>query len=228
MCGRYTLVVDGGELWAQLGLEGEPEEVRPRYNLAPTQEAPIVGLRPGALKPRLVPMRWGLVPSFSEDASAGARMINARSETAAEKPSFRSALASRRCLVPATGFYEWKTEGKKKQPYLISLPDEKIFTFAGLWERWRRPGEERLFSFTILATSAVPALASVHHRMPVLVPPAARSQWLDSACHDSDTQGADALARLVAEPRTSYTLTPVSSHVSNARNDDPACLEPSP
>jgi len=105
LCGRYTLVVDSGELWEQLGLEGEPEPIRARYNLAPTQDAPVVGLREGAHRPRLVRMRWGLVPSWAQDPKVGARMINARSETAAKKPAFRRALAQRRCLVPASGFY---------------------------------------------------------------------------------------------------------------------------
>ena len=230
MCGRYTLVVDGSELWQELGLEGPPEIIEPRYNVAPTQLAPVVGWRPGAERPRLVNMRWGLVPSWAEDPSVGNRMINARSETAATKPAFRKALVSRRCLVPATGFFEWKLEGKAKQPYLITPKGESILTFAGLWERWLTPARERLFSYTILTMPPAPELAALHDRMPVVVPAAERDLWLDAS-----TPGPEMLASWLAgrahadaSLAPTFSLTRLSRRVSSVKNDDPACLTPEP
>ncbi|NOY91718.1 MAG: SOS response-associated peptidase [Deltaproteobacteria bacterium] len=236
MCGRYTLVVDGAELWEELGLDGPPERVEARYNIAPTQLAPVVGWRQGAPRPRLVRMRWGLVPSWAEDAGVGSRMINARSETAAKKPAFRRALARRRCLVPATGFFEWKPEGGRKTPYLITPKGGGLVTLAGLWERWLTPAKERLFSYTILTRAACPELESLHSRMPVIISSEARDAWLDVA-----NSGAEQLARLLSEsaPSRGETIAPglegarnvfclrrLTARVSSVKNDDVACLAP--
>ena len=227
MCGRYTLVVDGAGLWEELGLDGPPELIEARYNIAPTQQAPVVGLREGASRPRLVRMRWGLVPSWAEDLKVGARMINARSETAAEKPAFRRALERRRCLVPATGFFEWKAQGKTKTPYLITPQGEGLMTLAGLWERWLTPTKERVFSYTILTQAASLELSALHSRMPVVVPGEARDAWLDAT-----SSGAEKLAELVkanagvADVAPRFDLRRLTRRVSSVKHDDPACLAP--
>src|SRR5439155_15824792 len=152
----------------------------PRYNVAPTQFIPLV--RPAADRPgrEVATAKWGLVPSWAEDPGIGSRMINARSETVATKPAFRSAFKKRRCLVPATGFYEWEKVGAKKLPHLFTVSDGRPFALAGLWESWHRDGEE-LESFTIVTTEANELLAKYHDRMPVIVHPNDYDLWLRGA-----------------------------------------------
>jgi putative SOS response-associated peptidase YedK len=195
-------------------------EVEPRYNIAPTQFVAAVRETGG---PREVAMLyWGLVPSWAKEKSIGARMINARSETLAEKPSFRNAYKRRRCLVLADGYYEWQRSGAIKQPYFISFAAGEPFGMAGLWERWRDPGSgEPLESCCIVTTSPAPAVAHVHDRMPVIIPPDTYAEWLDP-----DNAATDRLARLLV-PCESCGLQarPVSRRVNDARNQGADLLE---
>jgi putative SOS response-associated peptidase YedK len=217
MCGRYTLTIEEEALQVALGVEGllHPE---PRYNIAPTQNAPVVFREGGECVSR--PHRWGLVPSWAKDPGIGNRMINARSETAHEKPSFRSAFRSGRCLIPADGFYEWKAEGGRKIPFWIHLESRELFTFAGLRERWSPPGGPPLETFTILTTASNDFLRPLHDRMPVILPPEVRDLWLDPAADR------DELRRILLPfPEDSMAAREVSMRVNSPRNDDPGCLE---
>ncbi|MEO8084582.1 MAG: SOS response-associated peptidase [Ardenticatenales bacterium] len=214
MCGRYTLSVPAETLAQHFGLETVPD-VAPRFNIAPTQAAPVVRLSVEREAPVLDFLRWGLVPSWAKDASAAGRLINARSETAAEKPSFRSAMRHRRCLVPADGFYEWRAEGGAKQPYRIARPDGAPIAFAGLWERWGK-GDEPLETFTILTTAANATLAPLHDRMPVILDPADYALWLDPTA--SDVALVEPLLR--AAPEGALTYYAVSRAVNRVGHDD--------
>ncbi len=193
-----------------------------RFNIAPTQEVPVVGRRAGR-GPRLGTLRWGLIPSWAKDLSVGSKMINARSETLSEKPSFRKAFRERRCLVVATGFYEWRrgADGKKQAMY-IRRPDARPFGFAGLWERWRSPSGTVVHSCAIITATAEGALASVHHRMPLVVQPEDRARWLDP-----DHRDLDGLRALLARSRDE-TLRPieVSSRVNSVAHDGPENIAP--
>ncbi|MEM8964154.1 MAG: SOS response-associated peptidase [Acidobacteriota bacterium] len=217
MCGRYTLSTDPGELLTELGVE--PEAIQPRFNIAPTQSLPVVRATKSGDGRELAYLRWGLVPSWAKDEKIGNRMINARSETAAEKPSFRSAMKRRRCLIPTDGFYEWKKEGSVKQPYHIHRADRRPFVFAGLWERWSR-GEQPLDTFTILTTSPNPFMASLHDRMPVILPTETWNRWLDPAI-----EGKDLGDLLVPYPGDDFAATKVSRMVNSPANDRPACID---
>ncbi len=220
MCGRYTLTKPAPWLLEILG--GEPAgELLPRYNIAPGQEVPIVRASPaGACELALA--RWGLVPPWAQDPSLGTRAINARSETAAQKPAFRAALRRRRCLLPADGFYEWAREGGRKRPYFISLRDGAPFAFAGLWEAWSAPGGSALESCAILTTEANERLRAIHPRMPVILPRQAHGLWLDSTAEDPERL----LPLLRPWPAEETAARPVSLRVNDVRNDDPACLAP--
>lgn len=223
MCGRFTLRTPQQVLVSQFALETQPT-LFPRYNIAPSQPVAVVRQSPSpeaAGKRELVKLRWGLVPSWAKDPAIGNQMINARSETAATKPAFRSAMRSRRCLIPADGFYEWKKVGKLKQPYFIRLPDDKPFAFAGLWERWTDPEGRPLETCTILTTDANDLLRPLHIRMPVIVEPADYAAWLDPARTDPE-QFRPTFASLTADQ---LTLTPVSTIVNSPANDDPRCIE---
>jgi putative SOS response-associated peptidase YedK len=175
-------------------------------------------------------MRWGLVPSWAKDRSVGSRMINARAETAAEKPAFRKALASRRCLMPARGWYEWKRDGSSKQPYFVTGTDGASLAMAGLWEFWRSPSQDNpqenpqesrvLITCAVLTTDAVGPLTEVHHRMPLLLPPERWNEWLDPDAAAAATLLAPPSADLVA----GLELRPVSSLVNNVRNQGPELL----
>jgi len=218
MCGRFTLATPAAQIAELFGLEHTPE-LTPRYNIAPSQQVAIVRRAGG--RPELAWARWGLVPSWARDPAMGARTINARCETVAVKPAFRAALRRRRCLIPADGFYEWRREGNRKQPFYFSLPNGSLFAFAGLWERWEGAGEP-LESCTILTTGANDAVAPVHDRMPVILAPEAHGPWLDPS-----VPGEEALAVVLA-PLPSLTLRcyPVSSLVNNPANDTPDARRP--
>jgi putative SOS response-associated peptidase YedK len=223
MCGRYT--VRSIQPVAELFGIALPPEFQPRYNVAPTQDVLVVraasneqatAARRGDL------MRWGLVPSWAEDASIGNRMINARAETAATRPAFRDAMKRRRCLIPADGFYEWQVreDSKRKQPHLIRMKDGRPFGFAGLWDTWRRGGEP-LETFTILTTSPNELVANIHNRMPVIVAPGDFDRWLDPKI---DAAGVSDLLR--PYPAEEMDAGPVGLGVNNPKNDDPSCAEP--
>ena len=219
MCGRYMLTSPVDAL-RQLFLFEQRPNLMPRYNIAPTQEVPIVRLtRDGAAR-ELLMMRWGLVPFWAKDLKIGNRLINARCETAHRQSAFREAFRQRRCLVPADGFFEWRREGKARQPLLIRRRDQAPFAFAGLWERWRDPSSESIVrSFTILTCPPNALVATVHDRMPVILAPEHRASWLDPSTSDVGSL-------LVPCPAEWLETLPVSSRVNSPKYDDPACLEP--
>lgn len=218
MCGRYLLEPRTPEAVRQFFEVDGAAALEPRWNLAPTQEAWVLRSRPDGAR-ELAWLRWGLVPSWSKDASAAARMINARSETASVKPSFRAAWKARRCVVPATGWYEWQAHAGRKQPWCLRLAGATFTAFAGLWERWQPAAGAAYESFTILTAPAVPALADVHDRMPVVLPRDRIAAWLaagaEAALPDAEELGALAWERF-----------PVSTRVNSPRHDDAACAEP--
>ena len=186
MCGRYELHAHPAAIALAFALDLPPDIV-PRYNIAPTQQVPIVRERDG--KRQLTLVRWGLVPFFAKDPSIGSRMINARAETVATAPSYRLPFKKSRCLVPASGFYEWKKldeTGKRKQPYHLGMRDESVFAFAGLWTRWKpKEGGEPLDTCVIITTEPNELAATVHNRMPVIIAPEDYARRLDTFAPDA-------------------------------------------
>jgi putative SOS response-associated peptidase YedK len=220
MCGRYTISNPGEILPELLGGRGEAPEMAARYNVAPTQEAPVVVAGEDGSR-RVVLMRWGLVPYWSESAAGGARMINARSETAAEKPAFRDSFKRRRCLVAADGFFEWQKAAGGKQPYLIRLVGGAPLAFAGLWDRWHGQEGRALETFSILTTSANELVQPIHDRMPVVLPVSGRDRWLDGETESS------VLGELLAPyPAPEMEAIAVSDLVNSPANDSLECLRP--
>jgi putative SOS response-associated peptidase YedK len=222
MCGRFAFYSPHEAIVRLFGVAAAPE-IEPRWNIAPTQFIATVREAGG---PREVAMLyWGLVPSWAKEKSIGARMINARSETLGEKPSFRNAFRRRRCLILADGYYEWQRSGAVKQPYFISFGDGQPFGMAGLWERWRDPASgEPLESCCIVTTSPAATVAHVHDRMPVIVPPEAHAEWLDPK-----NDATDRLARLFEPcPRPDLRARPVSRRVNDARNQGHDLIEEMP
>ena len=217
MCSRYFLDADGNVIAYTFAVP-ENTAVRRRYNIAPTQEAPVVRIGAGGAR-ELALLRWGLVPPWAKELAVGTRMINARAEGVEAKPAFRAAVRERRCLVPATGFYEWKGLPGRKQPYAITV-ERPLFAFAGLWETWAPRAGEPVETFTIITTDANPAIASVHDRMPVILPREAEEAWLTG-----DTK--DALA-LLAPYASDTRLRAVGPAVGNSRNEAPECLDDAP
>lgn len=224
MCGRYTLTApDPGALRARFGLD-EAFVLTPRFNVAPGDDVPAVTTdRAGARRGDV--LRWGLVPHWAKDPATGYRMINARAETVTERPAFRDAFARRRCLIPADGFYEWQArEGARRQPWWITRADHAPFAFAGLWATWRpEPEAPPLRTCTILTTAAAPAIAPLHHRMPVILAPADEALWL---APDADHAALLALCDPAAGVPT--TAREVGFAVNDARHDAPDCLDPPP
>lgn len=220
MCGRFTLHSRLNLLLQQFAIEAGPEWA-PRYNIAPTQWSLVVRERAGGQR-EMVRLRWGLVPSWAKEVSIGQRMINARSETVSEKPSFRAAFKKRRCLVPADGYYEWAKTEEGKQPYYIRLHDETPFAMAGLWESWHAGREDALETFTVITTDACLATQSIHDRMPVIVRPDDYALWLDP-----EFEGTDALKELLHPlDSESVKFDRVSRQVNSAKFDDPSCIVP--
>lgn len=217
MCGRFTLRTSWN-LIAQSFQLRHWEETKPRFNIPP--ETLLACVRSGGTPEthELVSLRWGLIPSWAKDPTIARKLINARGETVAEKPSFRSAFRSRRCLILADGFYEWKKEGTKKQPVYIRLKEDRPFAFAGLWERWTYEGTTTE-TCTIITTSANELLTPVHDRMPVILAPEDHDDWLIP----DRGRGAELLRPFPSEAMTYY---PVSTMVNRATVDDPACIQP--
>ncbi|MEN8163871.1 MAG: SOS response-associated peptidase, partial [Acidobacteriota bacterium] len=220
MCGRFTMTVSASVLAGLFDMD-EPTGHRPRFNIAPTQVVPIVR-SDGDGNREWAPCRWGLIPPWAKDLKIGARMINARSETAAEKPSFKRALADRRCLVPADGFYEWAKTADGKQPFHIRFSDHRPFAFGGIWERWQQGPGEAVDSFTILTTSPNPVAAPIHDRMPVILAPEFWEEWLAA----SPLSPVRRETLFTPSPPDEMEAIPVSKRVNSPSNDDPDCLEP--
>jgi putative SOS response-associated peptidase YedK len=219
MCGRYALFAAGDELAERFQLPETPL-LDARYNIAPTQ--PVAAVRATAAGQAFALFRWGLIPSWATDLAIGNKLINARCETVAEKPSFRSAFRQRRCLIPASCFYEWqKTSTGRKQPYCIRPREGGLFSFAGLWERWHDPRGEVVETCTILTTEANELMRPLHDRMPVILDPASDGVWLDPR------SSADALRSLFV-PYASERMEalPVNPWVSDPKHEGPRCLEP--
>ncbi len=222
MCGRFTLRTPANLLVQQFALDFQGE-LTPRYNIAPTQSVPVIRL--DQERRQLVPLRWGLVPFWSKEPSAGGRMINARGETVATKPAFRQAFQRRRCLVPADGYLEWRREGKQKQPYYIRMRDEQPFAMAGLWERWRGDGssgeQTTLETFTVITTESNDLTREIHDRMPVILGPNDYQKWL---CPDFQ-ETSELVEMLQPYDSNEMRMDAVSTRVNSVRNDDPECLE---
>jgi putative SOS response-associated peptidase YedK len=220
MCGRFALYSDPFTLAKRFKAEAL-SELRPRYNVAPTQNIPIV--RKEGEKKRFAIAHWGLIPLWAKDTKIGYHTINARAETVASKPAFRNAFRHRRCLIPADGFYEWQVIPgfKAKQPWFIILEGRKPMAFAGLWERWRSPEGENLESCSIIVTDANELMRPIHERMPVILAPEDWDVWLESGAKD-----VQALQNLLkpypAEDMKAWT---VSTKVNSPRNDSVDCLE---
>jgi putative SOS response-associated peptidase YedK len=218
VCGRYTLRTPVETLAEEFGITGPLPEVPTRFNVAPTQE--VAAVLEEDEQRKLEMLRWGLIPSWADDPAIGNRMINARSETAAQKPSFRSAFRKRRCLVLADGFYEWQKTASGKQPYYIRMGDGSPFAFAGLWESWGKYGEE-VRSCTILTTEANGLVGEIHHRMPVILPAEEYDLWLDP-----DMGEAEPLLDLLRPyPDDLMEAYPVSRFVNSPSNDSEQCVE---
>jgi putative SOS response-associated peptidase YedK len=218
--------MSSADLLAELFALAETPELAPRFNIAPTQDAPVVRAGRDGGPPRLDMLRWGLIPWWAKDVTVGARMINARAETAADKPAFREALRRRRCLVPADGFFEWRTTPDGKQPYCFRRADEAPFALAGVYERWRdrAAGEDAppLRSFSILTTAANELVRPLHDRMPVIVEPEHFDRWLDPETQDPSAVD-DLFEPTPAELMIAY---PVTRRVNRPENDDASCVEP--
>ena len=219
MCGRFTLRSSGESVAEAFGLPEVPD-LLPRFNIAPGQPVAVVRQMPQAQDRQLAYLRWGLIPAWVDDPSIGDRLANARSETAATKPSFRRAFRSRRCLVVADGFYEWQKVNGRKQPYFVGLQSDRPFGLAGLWERWDKGGEP-VASCTILTTDANELMRPIHGRMPVIIPPDQYGLWLDPPCQDTPK-----LVKLLqpypSKDMLAYRVRPL---VNNPRHDVPQCVE---
>lgn len=221
MCGRFTLFHDEVEVQERFEVTDCYFKVQPRYNIAPTQTVAIV--RPSEAGQRmLIGYRWGLVPSWASDPTIGSKLINARVETLLEKPSFKSALARRRCLIPADGFYEWDKTGRNKQPVYIRLRKPRLFGFAGLWDEWQTPDGSPLHTFTIITTTPNPLIAPIHHRMAVILNPEAEKHWLNPQLTDTSKL----LSLLQPYPDTEMELAHVAPLVNSVAIDSPQCIEP--
>jgi putative SOS response-associated peptidase YedK len=217
MCGRYSLATPEEHLVEVFDVPPVTFDYRARYNIAPSQDVPVVASdRRGT---RLGLLRWGLVPAWADDPSMGSRMINARAETLLDKSAFKEACVSRRCLVPADGFYEWTEEGGRKVPYWIHSPDREPMGLAGIWERWHSGGPEPVFSMAIITVDSNAEIQHLHHRMPAIVPTADRKVWLDP-----ETPVADALS-LLKPYEGALDAYAVSTLVNSPANDEPGCIE---
>jgi len=222
MCGRYRLSRRKQLVEEYFDSISDESDWSPRFNVAPTQPVPVIRQNPKEPIRELSLMKWGLIPAWAKDASGAARMINARSETASSKPAFRDSLKSRRCLIPADGFYEWVRTGKSKQPYCFEVNDGDLFAFAGLWDRWKDPSGNWIKTCSILTTTPNAVTSTVHDRMPVILDPDAYDLWLDPGM-----QNVAAISELLksydARLMRSY---PVSTRLNHVANDDEECSRP--
>jgi putative SOS response-associated peptidase YedK len=222
MCGRFRLSRRKQLVEEYFDCSSDESDWSPRYNIAPTQPIPVIRQNPKEPIRELSLMRWGLLPSWAKDSSSAARMINARSETAGTKPAFRDALKSRRCLIPADGFYEWVRTGKSKQPYCFEVNDGEMFAFAGIWDRWRESSGKTVESCSILTTIPNAVTSAVHNRMPVILDPDAYDLWLDPGMRD-----VSAVSELL-KPYDARLMRcfPISTRINHVANDDAECSAP--
>ncbi|MDP3070407.1 MAG: SOS response-associated peptidase [Opitutaceae bacterium] len=224
MCSRFLLLQQHyRDLLARLGLAA-PAEFLSRYNIAPGSAIPLVRTKPAGRTPAplsLTRLHWGLVPAWAKSAD-GELLVNARAETLATKPSFRDAFRARRCIIPASGFYEWEAVGRARQPWLFRRRDEQPFGLAGLWESWRAPDGAVFETCAVITTEPNPLMRPIHHRMPVMLDEAACRAWLEP--------GEPAALQALLRPADAATMTAtaVGPHVSNVRHEGPECLAPAP
>lgn len=222
MCGRCKMSTKSAAIMAVFGID-EGYDAPERYNVAPTDPVPVVVIEDG--KRKLKPMRWGLIPFWAKDKSIGSRMINARVETLADKSAFKDALAKRRCLVVSDGFYEWRGEGKHKQPHLVCFDDGRVFAYAGLWARWKDPAANASIESCTIITVAPNAVASqVHDRMPLIFDPSTDGALIGAWLDPSGVVDLEALATPRELP--GLVLFPVDKRVGNVKNDDPSLAVP--
>ena len=222
MCGRFRLSRRKQIVEEYFNTVSQEEDWAPRYNIAPTQPVPVIRQNPKEPVRELSLMRWGPIPSWAKHASGAARMINARSETAATKPAFRDPLKLRRCLIPADGFYEWQRTGKSKQPFCFEINEGELFAFAGLWDRWKDPSGQWVKSCSILTTTPNAVTSAVHDRMPVILDPDSYDLWLDPGMKDVSA-ASELLRPYDARLMRCY---PVSTRINRVANDDAGCCAP--
>jgi putative SOS response-associated peptidase YedK len=216
MCGRYNLIATGQQIMDHFKLPSLPDH-HPDYNIPPGQKVlAVVQLEDGSN--RAVNLHWGLIPSWSRDHAISSHLINARAETLTEKPSFKNAYRHRRCLIPATGFFEWQTTEIGKRPYHIHQPDNALFAFAGAWEHWEH-SQETVYSCTIITTIANEKIAPIHNRMPLIIMPDDYNRWLNKKT--TDVEITDFLAVDIYQ---SMQITPISARVNNPLHNDESCL----
>ncbi|HQR35704.1 MAG TPA: SOS response-associated peptidase [Blastocatellia bacterium] len=216
MCGRFTQRKEAAQVATYYDIEEEQEsEVEPRYNIAPQQM-----IRAVTADQRLVRLKWGLIPSWAKDPKIANNLINARAETLQEKPSFRTALAKRRCLIPADGWYEWKKAADGKQPFFFHRRDDALFSFAGLWEEWHSPEGETVKTCTIITTEPNELTANYHHRMPAILKRSDEALWLDASARVPDL-----LQLLASYPADDLEIYPVSKAVNSPGRDEAALVE---
>lgn len=221
MCGRFTLYMDYEDLFERYNIEHTLNFVfHKSYNVAPTNE--VVAIISDGEKNRAGLLRWGLIPSWAKDPSIGSKMINARSETLLEKPAFRKLVQRRRCIIPANGFYEWKQEERKKQPMYITVVNEPIISFAGLYDIWMDHTGKRISTCTIITTSANELMSPIHHRMPVILDRNQEKIWLNRHIDQMDTL----LSLLQPYPAEKMTVYPVSHEVGSVKNNHPDLIKP--
>ena len=221
MCGRFAQTKELAVLINRFHFIIEDLEIRKHYNIAPGQDSPVIILENKQRKLKM--MRWGLVPFWSKEFPKAARRINARSETAAQKPGFRHSFKNRRCLVPSSGYYEWKELPgvKTKVPYFISLKNKAPFAFAGLWDAWENPEKEILLSFSIITTTANSLTRAIHPRMPVILSPEKEDLWIEPDFKDTQTLG----SFLKPYPSKNMEAYEVSPLVNSPKHDSPECLK---
>lgn len=217
MCGRYTQTHSQKEVIERFEVEYIAHPFGPRYNIAPSQMAPVIVSKDDEVI--LKEMRWGLIPSWAKDSGIGNKMINARTETLSEKPSFKRLLVGHRCLIPADGFYEWAARDGRKRPYRILMKNQSLFAFAGLWNTWKAPDGKPIESFTIITTAPNSLTEKIHNRMPVILPREDEARWLDPEFTEMSQL-------LTAYPANEMEAYPISNLVNNPRNDVKECLSP--
>ena len=221
MCGRFSQQRPASELAGIFAAEPLADELGPRFNVAPTDDALVVVQRDD--RRAITAYRWGLIPHWADSSKVGSRMFNARAETLTSSPAFRDALRRKRCLVPVDGFYEWKREGTRRQPFLIAQADGRPLALAGLWSGWRDPAADRVIrTFTIVTAGPNAQVAELHDRMPVVVPEEAWSTWLDPHLDDA----AELQGLLQPNEAVDLRILAVSRLVNDVRNDGPELIEP--